>query len=49
LDLAEALADGFVTIENAGSPDVCLIIDVRRFPWRSVITRRDVEAARSTV
>lgn len=41
--LVADLESGRVKIENAGTPDVCLVIDGKRFPRFSVITRRDIE------
>ena len=41
--MVDALADVRVTIENVGTPQVCLVIHGKRFSRGSLITRQDVE------
>ena len=43
--MTEALADGRAYVEAGGTKGVVLVINGRRFPRFSVITRRDVEEA----
>lgn len=44
--MTAALDAGIVRIEKGGTPEVCLVIDGRRFPRNSLIMRSGLDAAR---